>query len=193
MDSFNTPDLNAPRYRPQVYNLLNKKLFRRFRNKHPKYKDLDDKTLRAIIKSFNQKIYETVVEERNGVNLPENIGWLFVGTCINNKKKNIDFAKSKEYGVKVTNKNWDTDGRLAKIFYSSYAPKYKIKNREFWYFVACRDFKRLVAKTYPENWNMYVTIEPTKKIKQQYARQAYKDYINNKTKEQLKDYNEFDL
>lgn len=193
MDSFNTPDLNAPRYRPQVYNLLNKKLFRRFRNKYPKYKDLDDKTLRAIIKSFNQKIYETVVEERNGVNLPENIGWLFVGTCINNKKKNIDFAKSKEYGVKVTNKNWDTDGRLAKIFYSNYAPKYKIKNREFWYFVACRDFKRLVAKTYPENWNMYVTIEPTKKIKQQYARQAYKDYINNKTKEQLKDYNEFDL
>jgi len=193
MDSFNTPDLNAPRYRPQVYNLLNKKLFRRFRKKHPKYKDLDDKTLRAIIKSFNQKIYETVVEERNGVNLPENIGWLFVGTCINNKKKNIDFAKSKEYGVKVTNKNWDTDGRLAKIFYSNYAPKYKIKNREFWYFVACRDFKRLVAKTYPENWNMYVTIEPTKKIKQQYAKQAYKDYINNKTKEQLKDYNEFDL
>jgi len=117
----------------------------------------------------------------------------FVGTCINSKKKNIDFAKSKEYGVKVTNKNWDTDGRLAKIFYSNYAPKYKIKNREFWYFVACRDFKRLVAKTYPENWNMYVTIEPTKKIKQQYARQAYKDYINNKTKEQLKDYNEFDL
>ena len=193
MDSFNTPDLNAPRYRPKVYNLLNKDLFTRFRKKYPSYKELDDKTLRKIVKSFNILLYETVVEERDGFNLPENIGWLFIGTCKSPKKQNVDFAKSKQYGVKVSNKNWDTDGRLAKIFFSSYAPKYKIKNREFWSFVACRDFKRLVAKTYPENWNMYMTIEPTKKIKQEYTKTAYKDYMKSKTEEQLKSYNEFDI
>jgi hypothetical protein len=68
-----------------------------------------------------------------------------------------------------------------------------MKNRDFWGFTACRDFKRSVAKAYPENWNIYIVVEPTRKIKLQNT----KNYLNNsdrhKEKEGLKHYNEFEL
>ena len=121
---------------------------------------------------------------------PEQIGWLFIGTCEQSKKYNIDFAKSHQYGVTVSNKNWATDGKLAKIFYTSYAPKIKIKNKEYWKFVACREFKRSVAKTYPENWNMYVAVDPTEKIRKTYQKFKTKEVALKLQKGALETYNE---
>jgi len=193
MKEFKKPDLKAPRYRPEVHTVLNKEFFESFKKKHPKYKDLDNKDLRKIIKYFNNTIYQTVINTRDGVQLPEQIGWLFIGTCQSPKKQNIDFAKSNKYGVAVSNKNWETDGKLAKIFFTSYALKHKMRNREFWSFVACREFKRSVAKVYPENWNMYIAVEPTLRVKLNNT----KNYLANSAKynerEGLKHYNEFNL
>jgi hypothetical protein len=193
MREFKSPDLKAPRYRPEVHTIMNKEFFESFKKKHPKYKDLDNVELRKIVKYFNNTLYQTVIDTRDGVQLPEQIGWLFIGTCQSPKKQNIDFVKSKKYGVAVTNKNWETDGKLAKIFFTSYALKHKMKNREFWGFVACREFKRAVAKSYPENWNMYLVVEPTIKIKLNNT----KNYLVNSTKQKniegLKNYNEFEL
>ena len=193
MREFKKPDLTAPRFRPVVYNILSKEFFDNFRKKYPKYKDLENKDLKNIIKVFNNQMYNTVIDVRDGIQLPESIGWLFIGTCESAKKENIDFAKSNKYGVAVSNKNWETDGKLAKIFFTSYALKHKMKNREFWKFVACREFKRSVAKTYPEIWNMYAVAEPSKKFKLDYQNIAYKNFIENKVKKELKTYNEFDL
>jgi hypothetical protein len=193
MREFKKPDLTAPRFRPVVYNVLSKEFFDNFKKKYPKYKDLENKDLKNIIKVFNNQMYNTVIDVRDGIQLPEQIGWLFIGTCQSPKKENIDFAKSNKYGVAVSNKNWETDGKLAKIFFTSYALKHKMKNREFWKFVACREFKRSVAKTYPENWNMYAVAEPSKKFKLDYQNIAYKNFIEAKTEKELKTYNEFDL
>lgn len=193
MKDFKSPDLKAPRYRPEVHTIMNKEFFESFKNKYPKYKDLDDKELRKIIKYFNKMFYQTVIDTRDGVQLPEQIGWIFIGTCQSPKKQNIDFIKSKKYGVTVTNKNWETDGKLAKIFFTNYALKHKIKNREFWSFTACRDFKRSVAKSYPENWNIYLVVEPTKKIKLNNAINYLVNATKRKDKESLKTYNEFDI
>lgn len=193
MREFKKPDLTAPRFRPVVYNVLSKEFFNNFKKKYPKYKDLENKDLKNIIKVFNNQMYNTVIDVRDGIQLPEQIGWLFIGTCQSPKKENIDFAKSNKYGVAVSNKNWETDGKLAKIFFTSYALKHKMKNREFWKFVACREFKRSVAKTYPENWNMYAVAEPSKKFKLDYQNIAYKNFIEAKTEKELKTYNEFDL
>jgi hypothetical protein len=68
-----------------------------------------------------------------------------------------------------------------------------MKNREFWSFIACREFKRAVAKTYPENWNMYVVVDPNKKLKLEHKRISFKHSLANKTAEELKKYNEFEL
>jgi hypothetical protein len=193
MKEFKSPDLTAPRYRPEVHTIMNKEFFESFKKKHPKYKDLDNVELRKIVKYFNNTLYQTVIDTRDGVQLPEQIGWLFIGTCQSPKKQNIDFVKSKKYGVAVTNKNWETDGKLAKIFFTSYALKHKMKNREFWGFVACREFKRAVAKAYPENWNMYLVVEPTRKIKLNSTRNYLASSAKQQEREGLKHYNEFEL
>ena len=193
MRDFKKPNLNASRYRPEVYSIMNKEFFDSFKKKYPKYKNLDNKDIRKIIKSFNEFLYNTVIETRDGVQLPDAVGWLFIGTCQSPVKENIDFAKSNKYGVAVSNKNWETDGKLAKIFFTNYALKHKMRNIEFWSFIACREFKRAVAKTYPENWNMYVVVDPNKKLKLEHKRISFKHSLANKTAQELKKYNEFEL
>jgi hypothetical protein len=193
MREFKMPDLKAPRFRPQVHNILNKKFFDSFRKKYPKYKEVKDSELRKIIKYFNNQVYQTAIDNRDGIQLPESIGWIFIGTCQQSKKENIDYSKSNKYGMTVTNKNWETDGKLAKIFYTNFALKHKMKNREYWGFVACREFKRAVSKSYPENWPTYIVVDPTQKIKLNYQKAHYKDLFKKREQEALKDYNEFDL
>lgn len=193
MDGFKKPDVKAPRFRPDVHNVLNKEFFEMFKKKYSKYKDIDNQLLKTIVRKFNNAVYNTVIDKRDGVQLPEQIGWIFIGTCQESKKKNIDFVKSNKYGVTVTNRNWETDGKLAKIFFTSHAPKHKMKNREFWTFVACREFKRKVSKTYPENWNMYLVVDPTTKLRQTYQKAMFKQVMLEKTKKELKTYNEFDI
>jgi hypothetical protein len=193
MKEFKKPDVTAPRFRPETKNVLSKEFFNLFKKKYPKYKEINNIELRKIIKKFNQVVFQTVIENRDGVQLPEQIGWLFIGTCQQSKKENVDYAKSLKYGLKVSNKNWDSDGKLAKIFFSNHALKHKIKNREFWSFVACREFKRSVAKSYPESWQMYVEVSPEIKLQWAYSRTVYKNLQNKKTAKALQNYNEFDL
>lgn len=191
MKEFKKPDLTASRFRPTVHNLSNDDFFKTFKLKFPKYNKIDDKELKKIIKVFNETLYSTVIDSREGVQLPEQIGWLFIGTCEQSKKRNIDYNKSLKYGVTVTNKNWETDGKLCKIFFTSYNLKHKIKNREFWGFTACRNFKRAVSKAYAENWNMYVRVDPKKRIQIAEQRIALKEISSRQLAEQLKTYNEF--
>jgi len=193
MREFKKPDVTAPRFRPAVYNVLNKEFFESFKKKYGKYKDLDNLDLKNIIKKFNYAVYNKVIDVRDGIQLPESIGWLFIGTCQQSKKQNVNYAKSLKYGVSVSNNNWETDGKLAKIFFTNYAPKHKIKNREFWGFTACRNFKRSVAKTYPENWNMYIVVDATKKLNLTYSNAVYKDRKNKETELALKQYNDSNL
>jgi len=193
MREFKKPDVKGPRFRPETKNILTKEFFILFKKKYPKYKTIDNIELRKIIKKFNQVVYQTVIDNRDGIQLPEQIGWLFIGTCQQSKKENIDYAKSLKYGLRVSNKNWESDGKLAKIFFSNHAPKHKIKNREFWSFVACREFKRSVAKQYPENWQMYVEANPQTKLQYTYGRSLYKNLkLKNKEKE-IHKYNDFEL
>lgn len=193
MKQFKKPDVKAPRFRPDVHNVLNKEFFEKFKEKHPKYKDVDNTLLKRIAKNFNKNVFQSVIDNRDGVQLPETIGWLFIGTCQESKKQNVDFSKSNKYGITVTNRNWETDGKLAKIFFTSHALKHKMKNREFWSFVACREFKRAVAKTYPENWNIYVAVNPTTKLRLTYQKTVLKEMDLKKQKKALESYNDFDL
>lgn len=191
---FKKPDVKAPRYRAKTYQVMNDKFFNDFKKKYPKYNKIANTQLRKIGKRFNTLFWETVIDKRDGVELPQGLGYIFIGTCKKSaKKNNIDYAKSNKYGIKVTNKNWETDGKLAKIFYTNYAAKYKFIYRECWAFVACRNFKRTVAKTYPENWSMYVQVDPHKKIRKMFQANVLKELNKKRTNRDLENYNEFDL
>ncbi len=169
MNKFNKPDLKAPRFRHKRLSLLNKNTFNLFKESKPMYSDIDNTKLKEIIRIFNGRLYKAAVDNRDGVELPESLGYIFIGTCPPAKSSNPNFAISGEHGKVLKNKNWETDGNVAKIFYTNWSTKYRFKNRELWGFTACRTFKRFVAKTYPKNWIKYIKVKNRFRVSQMYT------------------------
>lgn len=101
--SFNKPDLKAPRYRKKVHHIINKDFYTRFFKKYPEYNEKSPSEIYQIIKSFNKSVCQEVINNRDGVELPESLGWIFIGTCKTYSKNNIDLGKSIKYGIKVRN------------------------------------------------------------------------------------------
>ena len=182
--TFNKPNLKAPRYREKRLGLLNKHTIREFKDKYPLYENIDNDKLKSIIKLYNKNLWNAVIKYREGVELPYSEDFL-KSIFLQVSNYNIDFRKSSEYGKILQNKNWETDGNIAKIFYSNCSTKYKFKNRELWKFEAVRDFKRSVATQYPEDWTKYIVIQNKYQMTH-----LYKGNIDEKS---LEDYNEFEI
>lgn len=193
MRPFNKPDLNAPRYRPTKLNLTNVDTYNRFIAENPKYANISLSEFKSIISAFNGAIWETVISERDGVELPEQLGYLFIGTCPRQKKENVDYKKSEHYGFTVQNQNWESDQYLAKIFYTNFETKYRFKHNDLWGFSGLRDFKRSVAKTYPNKWKMYVVVDNLVKVSRIFRQEKYKSDMKLETIDLLKNYDEFNL
>ena len=124
ISNFRKPDVKAPRYRKKTLSLLNKQTIKEFKDKRPLYAQIDDNKLKTIIKLYNRALWEGVIEHRDGVELPDSLGYIFLGTCPPAKTININFSKSNEYGKVLRNKNWDTDGNIGKIFYTNWICNY---------------------------------------------------------------------
>ena len=190
---YKKPDLNAPRFRPKKLNLTNIEFYDRFINENPKYSGVDLDQFKNIIKTFNGMIWNTVINERDGIQLPEQLGYLFIGTCPKKKGENTDYNKSQYYGVKIQNQNWESDQYTAKIFYTNFETKYRFKNHDLWGFKGVRDFTRAVAKTYPKEWKKYVQVDNLLKISRLFRIEKEKHTQKDQTNELLKNYDEFNL
>jgi hypothetical protein len=153
------PNLKAPRFRPCSFSLLSKEFYHKVRKEHKELAQLSDAAIKAVIQTCGQVIQEKVVELRDGVELPEQLGFLFIGSTPATKNGNIDYKKSIELGLEVRHKNWETDELTGKIFYTNYGAKYRFKQREAWRFLPVRQFKRYVASKYPANYRNYVKID----------------------------------
>lgn len=193
MEHITQPDLQAPRFRPNRTSLLGPAFFRRFRKKHPEYASYRDSTLRAIINEYCSTTWSEVIENRDGVELPEGIGFLFIGTCRPPKKHNTDYATSLKYNKRLKHRNFESDNYIAKVFYTNYASKYQFRNRELWQFKGERDFTRAVAETYPVNWKRYIQVENFQLINKFYQNSKGREYYAKKLETDLIDYNEFDM
>lgn len=189
---YKKPDLNAPRYRPTKLNLTNVDFYNRFIQDNPKHNQLTINQFKDVIKTFNGKIWEAVINERDGVQLPEQLGYIFIGSCPR-KKSNVDYKKSEEYGVILQNQNWESDQYLAKIFYTNFETKYRFKNHELWGFKGLRDFTRAVGQTYPKQWKKYIQVDNKLKISRLFRMEKFKQFKTEETAELLKNYDEFNL
>lgn len=187
------PNLNAPRYRRTAEGTLNTDSIKSIQEKIPAAKALSVEQIKKIIYTFNQNLWQTAIESRDGVEVPEQIGHLFIGTCPPKKKPNVDFKRSADYLKVIQHRNWESDQYLAKIFYTTYGTKYRFKNHELWGFEATRAFKRTVGATYPEKWKQYVEVDPTKKISSMFRSSVYEIERQEQAKDMMKDYNEFEL
>lgn len=193
---FKKPDLNAPRKRESKYNVYNKQLLKQFKIDNPEFKNLTPAEFKEIISVFNGELWDHALNYRDGVELPENLGYIFLGTCFSPKKFNTDFGKSiLGNGLRYRQKNFESDNFLAKIFYTNFANKYKFRNRELWKFEATRNFKRSVSKIYPNNWKIYVQVESNKNISKYMQAYRKSEWIKKSNETFVIDplYNEFDL
>jgi hypothetical protein len=190
---YKQPDLNAPRYRPKKLNLTNSNVYNQFVQENPRFSSLTATQFKEVISSFNGKIWNKVIESRDGVELPEQLGYLFIGTCPRKQGDNPDFRKSNQYGKKIQNQNWESDQYVAKIFYTNFETKYRFKHHEMWGFTGLRDFKRTVAKTYPQEWKKYVQVDNLVKVSLLFRKHKFKDFKKNETQKLLEEYDEFNL
>jgi hypothetical protein len=190
---YKKPDLNAPRYRPKKLNLTNTDFYNKFIQDNPKHANLTFNQFKEIIKSFNGNIWKAVIEERDGIQLPEQLGYIFIGSCPRKIGDNTNYEKSKHYGVKIQNQNWESDDFLAKIFYTNFETKYRFKNHDLWGFKGLRDFTRSVGQTYPKEWKKYLQVDNKLKISRLFRMEKFKQFKTEETAELLKNYDEFNL
>lgn len=190
---YKKPDLNAPRYRPKKLNLSNKEVHKEFISQNPRFGSLTATQFKEVIKQFNGMVWQHVIDNRDGVELPEQLGFLFIGTCPRKQSDNTDYKKSLQYGVKVQNQNWESDQYVAKIFYTNFETKYRFKHHEMWGFTGLRDFKRTVAHTYPQEWKKYVQVDNLVKVSLLFRKQKFKDFKKQETAQLLEEYDEFNL
>lgn len=194
METFNNVDLSLPRYRAKGKEIDDNDFFNALCKKIPQAKELGHGNIKSLIKSFNESISDVVINNREGVELLEGIGYVFILSCKIKHKENVDYAKSKKYGVKVLHKNWETDGKVGKIAYTNCKVKYKIKDSNVWLFRPCRKFKKVVSKAYLEDWTKYIELGINEKVSaliDKYVRD--KEYGKKINVVKLQTYNEFDL
>ena len=194
METFNNVDLSLPRYRAERKEIDDIKFFKALCKKIPNAEKMGHSNVRSLIKEFNETIADVVVENRDGIELLEGIGYLFVLSCKVKYKENVDYAKSKKYGIKVLHKNWETDGRVGKIAYTNCKARYKIADHQVWAFKPCRKFKKIVSKAFLENWTKYIQLNVNEKVSALIDRQIRtKELSKMITSKKLEGYNEFDL
>lgn len=188
-------DRKAPRFRQTCVRLLNSKMVKRFREKYPQYSHYSDQNILDAILVFNGMLWQAVIEHRDGVELPEGMGNVFIGSCKSPKKFNRDHNQSNLLGVDVANRNLGSDGYLAKIFYTNCKTKYRFRNRNLWMFKGDRKFTNAVSRTYREEWPKYIVVEDYKKISTFFTNQRIQRYRENviSGRKVADDYNEFDL
>lgn len=188
------PDLKAPRFTPNSFNTIERAAFlKHFRKKYPQYKHLSEPEIRGLIKTYNETIVEQVIENRHGVYLPEFLGRIFIGSCPKKYKPNVDFKKSASTKSTIQHRNFESDDFLAKIFYSTYDIKHAYKNHNVYSFKGCRNFTRMVGRTYPHKWKTYIEVEPFKKITSLF-KQTMKDIErSDRTSEYITTYDEFEF
>lgn len=190
--SFRKPDLKAPRFRAKRLNLLNASFYEAFREENPTFAYLTDKDIKNIISSVNGKIWQTVIDERDGIELPEQLGYIFIGSCPA-KKINQNYKTSGELQQLIQHRNWKSDDYLAKIFYTNYGSKYKFQFSRLWGFKPVRQFSRSVGQTYPDQYLKYLVVDNKRYINEMFRKRSYKMDREEIENELLKSYDEFDF
>lgn len=190
---YKKPNLHARRFRPKKTIVINKQMHIDFITKYPAYGHITVTDFKKIIDTFNEELYKGIIGNRDGVELPESLGFIFLGTCKSPKKKNVDIVKSIELGTEVLHKNWESDNNLLKIFYTNHTSKYPLQNKQVWSFKAVKKFRQAASVAYKEDWSRYISIDSTRKISTMFAKLRKKDFIIKQIQAIPDGYNEFIL
>lgn len=167
--SYRRPDKKAPRYRKNTLRILNRDFYVRLHKKHPDL-NLCVKDIKNIIDTFHNLCKDIIAETRDGLELPEQLGYMVLGKSKVKEFYSKDVEASFKYEMPIDFKNWDSNGWLCKIFYTNYAAKYRFRNAHLWAFHAGRDLKKKVSNAFKKDFNKYIVYDNHNKISQIYRK-----------------------
>jgi hypothetical protein len=191
--SFRKPDLNAPRFRPKCVNLLNRELFEKFLKRFPEHEGMTLQEFKEIIQTFNGSLWQGVIDNRDGVELPEGLGYIFMASCPPAQKTNLDIGKSLEYGMKAKHNNLNSDSRLLKIFYTNRESKYPFANKQIWAFKGVKQFRQAASAAFREQWQRYIVVDNYKKVSSMFAQIRKRDFVMTQGRVIPEGYDEFKM
>lgn len=134
----------APRFTKERYDPIaenNTAFFNRMKKAHPELKKYSNREIVRYIKAINKRISKEIIDNRNGVRLPEGLGVIVAGCVKLNSvttSKNIDYGTSKKVGKLVPYQNHNSNQYVAKIKYTNEMDRHMFENHEMWCFDAAR-------------------------------------------------------
>lgn len=164
-----------------------------FKDKYPEYNNLSLKEFKNIVMTYNELLVDAIIDNRDGIELPDGLGFIFMASCPPTKKENVNYKKSFEYGIKTNHKNWDSDNKLLKIFYTNHTTKYPFTNKQVWSFKAVKQFRKKASDQYKRTWAKYIEVNPMAKISTMFDKYRKKDYVRNVKSNIPNNYDEFKL
>lgn len=160
-------DYTAPRYRPDSTQIATEQFFKTFFKENPEFavfrEQFDNKELKNIIKTFNQNLVQVAIDHRDGILLPEGLGWIYLAT-ISKAKRKVNHKLSNELGHDINFTNNHSDGKLLRISYTNKHHTYKFENKNLWGFKASDDFKDSASKQFHKNYARYFPLENRRAI-----------------------------
>lgn len=175
--NFKRPDLNGPRFRLCSMQLLNKSFYEKVRAESNELSMLSDLDIKQIIQICGEVIQDMVIQLPDGVELPEQLGYLFIGSTPATKKGNIDYKRSIELGKEVRHENEETGELTVKIFYTNHGTKYRFKYNDIWMFKPVRQFKRTVSAKYSLDYKKYVKVDRKVKVSGMFKKEKRADQL----------------
>lgn len=161
-------DPSAPRYRPEFTKVLNRTMWRRFFRENPQFKPFKHvysyQQLTDLLKNFHLNITKLAIDNRDGVLLPERLGWIFLSS-IKKPKRTVNEKLSNELGYDIGYSNNHTDGKLLKINYRSAAKAFNFENKDLWKFYPAQNFQDKASKAFSEKYMLYIVAEDIRAIK----------------------------
>ena len=182
----------GPRYKAPRFNTLSSEWLSEIAD-HPDSKVKNQSKIKKIVVEANKAIADAIIDFRDGIELPEQLGYMFLGTCQPKVRKNVDFKTTDNYLKVIQHRNWESDNYLAKIFYTNYETKYKFKFNELWGFKGCRELTKKVGVEYPKNWKKYIQVDHSLKVARLYRKYLYQEEKKVIDKQRLEDYNPLEI
>lgn len=131
-------------------------LIKEFHEKYPQHSHIKLGVFNSIIQKFNRNIVKAVIDEPNGISLPQRLGAFMIMAFPTSPKKIIDFGASNKAGTTIYASNWDTDNRVCKIVYAK--ERDVVTNHRFWKFDGGREFTTAVSSAFRTMWPKYTYV-----------------------------------
>lgn len=179
--------LNAPRsicsfYHPLSTDFDANKLKRHYAKQIPGFKEKD---IGTIIDCFHEQIFKELLDNRNGVFLPKNIGKLYILT-----------KDKPELGVSYISYILSIGEKIGIVAYSNDIDKKNLVDGSTWCFFLSREKMQRVRKKYKEDFMFYMNyFRINKKNNKIFDIDSKKPYIPIKENHEnsIKNYNEFEM